>query len=113
MQSLFQRLVASGAAYQAASVISAGLAALLLPVYTRALTPGDYGLAETLLTYLILASIPLRMGLQEAFVRFWFDDEDPERRRRVAKIASGSVFLTTTAASLLALAFAGPLSELL
>ena len=58
-----QRLVASGAAYQTASVVSAGLGALLLPVYTRALTPADYGLAETLLTYLILASIPLRLGL--------------------------------------------------
>jgi O-antigen/teichoic acid export membrane protein len=110
---LVQRLVASGAAYQTASLVSAGLGALLLPVYTRALTPADYGLAETLLTYLILASIPLRMGLQEAFVRFWFDDEDPERRRRVAKIASGSVLITTTVASLLAVAFAGPLSELL
>src|SRR3712207_617415 len=113
MQSLFQRLVASGAAYQAASVVSAGLAALLLPVYTRALTPGDYGLAETLLTYLILASIPLRLGLGEAFVRFWFDDEDPARRRRVARMATGSVLVISTIASLLALAFAGPLSELL
>ena len=113
MAALVQRLVASGAAYQTASLVSAGLGALLLPVYTRALTPADYGLAETLLTYLILASIPLRMGLQEAFVRFWFDDEDPERRRHVAKIASGSVLITTTIASLVALAFAGPLSELL
>jgi O-antigen/teichoic acid export membrane protein len=108
-----QRLVASGAAYQTASVVSAGLGALLLPVYTRALTPADYGLAETLLTYLILASIPLRLGLGEAFVRFWFDDEDADRRHRVAKIATGSVLVTTTIASLLALAFAGPLSELL
>jgi O-antigen/teichoic acid export membrane protein len=108
-----QRLVASGAAYQSASVISAGLSALLLPVYTRALTPEDYGLAETLLTYLILLSIPLRMGLQEAFVRFWFDDEDPERRRRVSQITTGSVFVVSSVASLLLLAFAGPLSELL
>ena len=108
-----QRLLASGAAYQTASVVSAGLAALLLPIYTRALTPADYGLAETLLTYLILASIPLRLGLGEAFVRFWFDDEDPAHRRRVARIATGSVLVTSTVASLLALAFAGPLSELL
>src|SRR5688572_16564772 len=113
MQSLFQRLVASGAVYQAASVVSAGLGALLLPFYTRALTPGDYGLAETLLTYLILASIPLRLGLGEAFVRFWFDDDDPERRRAVSRIATGAVLVTSTLASLLALAFAGPLSELL
>ena len=46
-------------------------------------------------------------------MRCWFAEEDPERRRRVARIASGSVFLTTTAAALPALAFAGPLSEML
>src|SRR3712207_1518802 len=113
MAGLLHRLVASGAAYQAASVVSAALAAALLPVYTRALTPEDYGLAETLLTYLILASIPLRLGLGEAFVRFWFDDDDPARRRTVSRTATGMVLLTTTVASLLALAFAGPLSELL
>ena len=113
MAALFHRLVASGAAYQTASVVSAGLGALLLPVYTRALTPADYGLAETLLTYLILASIPLRLGLGEAFVRFWYDDDDAERRRRVAKVTTGSVLVVSTVAALLALAFAGPLSELL
>jgi O-antigen/teichoic acid export membrane protein len=113
MAALLNRLIRAGASYQAASIVSAALAALMLPFYTRALTPTDYGLAETLLTYLILASIPLRLGLGEAFVRFWFDDEDPERRRAVSRIATGTVLATTTVAALLALAFAGPLSELL
>jgi O-antigen/teichoic acid export membrane protein len=113
MAALVNRLIRSGASYQAASVISAALGALMLPFYTRSLTPGDYGVAETLLTYLILASIPLRLGLGEAFVRFWFDDEDPERRRAVSKIATGTVLVTTTIAALLGLAFGGDLSELL
>jgi O-antigen/teichoic acid export membrane protein len=113
MPALLQRLLASGASYQAASVIAAALGALMLPFYTRALTPEDYGVAETLLTYLILLSIPLRMGLGEAFVRFWFDDEDPVRRRAVSRMVTGSVLATTTAAALVGLAFAGPLAELL
>jgi O-antigen/teichoic acid export membrane protein len=113
MGALLQRLLASGASYQAAAVISAGLGALMLPFYTRALTPADYGVAETLLTYLILLSIPLRLGLGEAFVRFWFDDEDPVRRRRVSRATTTTVLVTTTVASALLLAFAGPLSDLL
>jgi O-antigen/teichoic acid export membrane protein len=113
MGALLNRLLASGASYQAGAVISAALAALMLPFYTRALSPADYGVAETLLTYLILLSIPLRLGLGEAFVRFWFDDEDPAHRLRVSRIATGTVLATTTVASLLLLAFAGPLSELL
>lgn len=113
MGALVNRLIASGAAYQASAVISAGLSALMLPLYTRALTRGDYGVAETLLTFIILVSIPLRLGLGEAFVRFWFDDEDPAHRRRVSKVVSGTVFVTTTTASLILLLFAGELSELL
>ena len=113
MSGLLKRLLQSGAAYQAASVISAALGALMLPIYTRALTPEDYGVAETLLTFLILASIPLRLGLGEAFVRFWFDDEDPERRRRVARTTTGTVLVLTTVAALAGLAVAGPLSDLL
>jgi O-antigen/teichoic acid export membrane protein len=113
LTALLNRLVASGASYQAGAVISAALAALMLPFYTRALSPEDYGVAETLLTYLILLSIPLRLGLGEAFVRFWFDDEDPAHRERVSRIATGTVLATTTAAAALLLLVAGPLSELL
>jgi O-antigen/teichoic acid export membrane protein len=113
MAVLLNRLLASGASYQAGAVISAALAALMLPFYTSALSPSDYGVAETLLTYLILASIPLRLGLGEAFVRFWFDSEDPEERRRISRNATGTVLVTTTVASLIALLFAGELSQLL
>jgi O-antigen/teichoic acid export membrane protein len=113
VSALLKRLLASGASYQAGSIISAALGALMLPFYTRALTQADYGVAETLLTFLILISIPLRLGLGEAFVRFWFDDDDPARRRRVARSVSATVLATTTVGSLALLAFAGPLSELL
>jgi O-antigen/teichoic acid export membrane protein len=113
MSALLNRLIASGASYQAGAVISAALAALMLPFYTRALTPDDYGVAETLLTYIILASIPLRLGLGEAFVRFWFDSPDEEHRTQVSRITTGTVLVTTTTFSLIALVFAGDLSELL
>jgi O-antigen/teichoic acid export membrane protein len=113
MAVLLKRLLASGSSYQAASIIAAAFGALMLPFYTRALSAEDYGVAETLLTYLILLSIPLRMGLQEAFVRFWFDDDDPARRRAVSRTATGSVLVSTTVVTGLLLVFAADLSELL
>ena len=113
MGALVNRLIAAGASYQAGAVISAALAAIMLPFYTRALTPSDYGVAETLLTYLILVSIPLRLGLGEAFVRFWYDDDDPGHRLRVSRVTTGTVLLTTTTAALIGLVFAGDISELL
>jgi O-antigen/teichoic acid export membrane protein len=106
-----KRLAASSAAYQAASLLSATLAIVTLPLYTRNLTRAQYGYAETLLTFILLASIVLKFGIGEALLRFWFDDDDPQRRNRLARTASGFTFVTTTVVAILGLVFAGPLSQ--
>lgn len=112
MRALFTRLLAGGAAYQASSIVSAALALVTLPLYTRALSRADFGVAETLLTFIILASILLRLGLGEAFVRFYFQTPQ-EERDRLARTTTATVLLASTATALLALALAGPLSALL
>jgi O-antigen/teichoic acid export membrane protein len=111
--SLLKRLAASGAAYQASSLVAGFLALFTLPLYTRHLTRAELGYAETLLTAIILVSILLRFGLGEAFVRFYFDDADVERRDRLARTTTAFALFTTTVAALVAVAFAGPLSDAL
>jgi O-antigen/teichoic acid export membrane protein len=108
-----KRLVSTGAAYQFGDILAKGLALLTLPLYTHHLNPKAYGAAESLLTAVILSSILLRVGVGEAFVRFYFDDEDKQRRTRIARTATATVAWTTTFAALLAVAFAGPLSKLI
>jgi O-antigen/teichoic acid export membrane protein len=107
-----KRLVTTGAAYQFGDILAKGLALLTVPLYTRHLDTKAYGAAETLLTAVILFSILARAGIGEAFIRFYFDDEDVARRERIARTATAAVAWTTTLASLLALVFAGPLSRL-
>ncbi len=113
MASPFKRLVASGAAYQASSLVAAALALFTLPLYTRYLTRAELGYAETLLTAIILVSILLRAGVGEAFVRFYFDHDDAARRDRLARTATAFVLVTTTTVSLVAVALAEPLSQAL
>lgn len=113
MPGYLRRLLAGGAAYQSASLVSAALALVTLPLYTRKLSPADFGLAETLLTFIILTSIVLRAGLGEAFVRSWYQREDEAQRAALTRTALGGVLAATTVAALLCLAAATPLSELL
>lgn len=113
MLGYLKRLITTGAAYQFGDILAKALALLTLPLYTHHLGTRSYGAAETLLTAVILSSILLRAGLGEAFIRFYFDDEDEERRARIARTATAAVAWTTTLAALLALVFAGPLSKLL
>ena len=113
MLRLLQRLAASGAAYQASSLLAGLLAIFTLPLYTRHLTRAELGYAETLLTAIILTSILLRLGIGEALVRFWFDDADEVRRRRLARTVTCLVAGASTVAALVALALAGPVARAL
>jgi O-antigen/teichoic acid export membrane protein len=108
-----KRLLTTGAAYQFGDILAKAIALLTLPLYTHHLSPAAYGAAETLLTAVILSSILLRVGVGEAFIRFYFDDEDTDRRERIARTATATVAWTTTLAALLAAAFAGEISRLL
>jgi O-antigen/teichoic acid export membrane protein len=111
--SYLRRLVRTGAAYQAAEILAKAIAVFTLPLYTRHVSTVGYGTYNSLLTAVILSSILLRLGVGEAFVRFYFTDADEARRARIARTATATVAWTTTLASLLAVAFAGELSRLI
>jgi O-antigen/teichoic acid export membrane protein len=111
MSGYLRRLATTGAAYTAASILSKVIAVALLPLYTRYLTPEDYGAAEILFAAVVTASIIVRFGLIEAILRFYYlDEEDP---RRVVKATFAGLFWLSTLGLLIALPFARPLSEAL
>jgi O-antigen/teichoic acid export membrane protein len=106
-----RRLATTGAAYTAASILSKLVAVALLPLYTRYLTPADYGYAEVMFAAVVSASIVVRLGTIEALLRFYYkEDEDPAR---VVATSFAALFWVATAAALLALPFAGQISEAL
>ena len=113
MLGYLKRLLTTGAAYQFGDIVSKGIALVTIPLYTRHISPAGYGAANSLLTAVILASIFLRVGVGEAFIRFYFDDRDGVRRDRIARTAMATVAWTTSVASLLAVIFAGQLSRLI
>jgi O-antigen/teichoic acid export membrane protein len=106
-----RRLTTTGAAYTAASVLSKVIAVALLPLYTSYLSPADYGAAEVLFAAVVAASIVIRFGVIEAVLRFYYKaGEDPAR---VVATSFAALFWFGTAAALIALPFAGPISEAL
>lgn len=111
MSGYLRRLASTGAAYTAASVISKLLAVALLPLYTRFLTPADYGAAEVMFAAVVAISIVIRLGVVEALLRFYYrTDEHPGR---VVSTSFASLFWAATVSALLLMPFAGTISELL
>jgi O-antigen/teichoic acid export membrane protein len=106
-----RRLATTGAAYTAASIVSKLIAVALLPLYTRYLTPADYGAAEVMFAAVVSLSIIVRLGTIEALLRFYYkEDEDPAR---VISTSFAALFWFATVAALIALPFAEPISEAL
>ncbi|HXR31925.1 MAG TPA: oligosaccharide flippase family protein [Solirubrobacterales bacterium] len=111
MSGYLRRLATTGAAYTAASIFSKLIAVALLPLYTRYLSPADYGAAEVLFAAVVSASIIVRLGVIEALLRFYYkEDEDPDR---VVATSFAALFWFATVAALIALPFAEPISEAL
>jgi O-antigen/teichoic acid export membrane protein len=106
-----KRLVSSLAAYQVADVVSKFIAVLLLPVYTRYISPAGYGVVELLANGVILISILARFGMIESFLRFYFSDDDQGRRDALARRSAGFLLASTTVVSVALAAAADPLSR--
>ena len=85
-----RRLATTGAAYTASSVLSKLIAVFLLPIYTGALSPADYGAAEVMLASVIAASIVIRLGLIEALLRFYYLHDVPSASSASRPGAAGS-----------------------
>lgn len=112
MTALLKRLISSVAAYQVADIVAKLMAVLLLPVYTRYIHPAGYGVVELLANGVILISILTRFGMIESFLRFYFTDEDAERRDALVRRTAAFLFVATTLISLVLAGLAGPLSRI-
>jgi O-antigen/teichoic acid export membrane protein len=108
-----RRLGKHSVVYGLGGLVSRILAVLLLPLYTRYLSPSDYGKVETLIALTTVLGIVLRMGLHSAFFRFYFDSPEPEHRRLVLRTSFWFTMGAATAGLVAGLLLSGPIADLL
>ncbi|MBA4287959.1 MAG: hypothetical protein C0439_03130 [Pseudomonas sp.] len=99
--------------YGLASILSRGLAIFLLPIYTRVLSPADYGVYDLLVTLVALANLVVALEVSQGLARYWADTGDAAERIRFASTAllfTLGMYLTICG---LALVFAEPFTALL
>jgi len=84
----------------------------LIPVYTRYLTPANYGTLQVFQTTLSVLGIVFVMGLGSALFRSYFLHDDPEKKKEV--VSTAFLFLTVTSVllTLLLVSLAGSFSSL-
>ncbi len=89
------RIGRQSAIYGAGSIAATLLGIVLLPLYTRQLTPAQFGDAELALRIVLAVAIVARLGLVNAFFRFFFDHDDLAHRRRTFRTAFWTLQATT------------------
>ncbi len=108
-----KELFRHSAIYGLGSIVARILGVLLLPLYTRYLSPGDYGLIETLVALSAVLSALVAQAMKSAFFRFYFDSADPSRRLLVVRTAFWYVMAASTATLILGVAFSRQISWVL
>jgi O-antigen/teichoic acid export membrane protein len=76
-----RKLVGASAIYGLGSVVVRGLALLLLPLYTRYLTPAEYGIVALTLACTVALGMVYPLGLRGAVSRTYYDEGSVEERR--------------------------------
>jgi O-antigen/teichoic acid export membrane protein len=108
------KLAGHGAVYGLGSVASKLLAIALLPIIIRYLPPQSYGIAEIVSMIVLFSSAFLRLGMQNAMMRFFYDtpvDERDDVGVRVVRTSLGISLAALVVGSLVLLAFDHQLAE--
>jgi O-antigen/teichoic acid export membrane protein len=108
-----QRLGKHSVIYGLGGLIQRIVAVLLLPLYTRYLSPSDYGAIEALVALSAVIFALLRAGIQSSFFRFYFQAEDDRGRRTVVRTSFWFTMGTATLALIAGVALAEPISTAL
>ena len=107
VRAALRKLVGASAVYGFGSVLVRGLAFLLLPLYTRYLSPSEYGVVALAATGTVVLGLIYPLGLRGAISRTWYEEGPLEDRR--ARVGTLWIAMMLAAAAMaLTLDRAGP-----
>lgn len=78
-----RRIVGHGGIYLLGSLLSRAVSFIMLPIYTRNLTPSDYGVLELLTMTIDLVGLLLSMRVGQSIYRYYFKYDDIDDRGQV------------------------------
>lgn len=87
MNDTSKKIVSHGSAYLAGNILRYSVSFVMLPIYTRALTPADYGTIELLSMVIDFAGIIFGLRIGEAIFRFYLMPEDHKSKEQIIPTA--------------------------
>lgn len=106
-----RRTLSQSAVYGFGTVLANAAGIIMLPIYTRYLTPSDYGLLEYLQMIIDVVSIIFGARIFSGVFRVYFDQENEQHRRATICTALLSDLALHTIGAAVLIAFAGPIAS--
>jgi O-antigen/teichoic acid export membrane protein len=101
------------AIYAIGVILNRAVSFIMIPIYTRCLTPADYGTVELLTMTIDVVSIIAGVGLSTAVYRFYYKYEDEKDRNSVISTVSILLILLYFITSSIGFLSSGELSRLI
>jgi len=108
-----KRLMHETAIYGLSRIVSRLINVILMPLYTHALVPAEYGLVAIVFTYIAFVKVVYSHGMDFAFMRFYKPQHEPHEAKRTFSTAFWSLAGWSIAASIAVTAFARPIASLI
>ncbi|MSQ22719.1 MAG: polysaccharide biosynthesis protein [Dehalococcoidia bacterium] len=102
MRQDFSRLAKITLIYGSGTVVAQVAAVLLLPMYSRALTPADYGVLAVVGLVTGILTPFLSMGLGQGMVRYYYEYESAQARQQLIRSCLVAASLTSLVVTVLA-----------
>ena len=111
--SLTKKLSKDTLIYGVGTVIQKMIGFILLPFYTRALVPAEYGVLDTIATLTFLIATIFSLGISGATNRYFFIAESEDEKRRLLYTSATMRLIQYSIPAILFIIFSTKISELL
>jgi O-antigen/teichoic acid export membrane protein len=91
---MLKRLFKDSVIYTIPTILSAGLAFLLLPIYTRVLGPANYGSLDLLIVFSVIANKIVALEVTQGLARYYSTEENQKNKVLYASSAFWFAFLS-------------------
>jgi O-antigen/teichoic acid export membrane protein len=96
--------------YGAGDFVQKAMVFIAVPIYTRVLSPAEYGIYSYIVTAVAMLGTFLLLGGESAYARFFFEVKTEHGQREVTTSLIAFLFVWSTSVSLVCIAFAGRFS---
>ncbi|MDO9049996.1 MAG: oligosaccharide flippase family protein [Methylotenera sp.] len=84
---MLKSFIRDSVVYAIPSIVSRGLAVILIPLYTRVLTPADFGSLDLFIAFATLVNLTVALEVSQGVARFYSSEKDAGRRVAYASSA--------------------------